>query len=76
MKAFADLAMELDIEDQSSGETQEMEDEEEDDEPLDSWVDFCEGLNEAELRELDVSIQPMRMMLIKVCWFQPLTLLN
>jgi hypothetical protein len=67
-QAFADLAMDFDFEDRSSQGAQEMDEEEEDDEPLDSLVDFCEGLNEVELRELDVSIKPpVRTMLIKVC---------
>ena len=67
-QAFADLAEELDIEEQSTQETQDIEDDEDDDQPLDSWVDFCGGLTDKEVRELDANIQPVWSMLIKVCW--------
>ena len=38
-------------------EAWETDDNEEDDRPLDTWVDLHEGLTEDELRELDVSAQ-------------------
>jgi len=66
-QALADLAKELDVEEQSEWETQEMGDDKEDDQPLDVWVDLCEGLTEVQTRDLDVSVQPVRSMLIKVC---------
>ena len=47
------------------------------DQPLDSWVDFCDGLMEEEVEDLDASIQPMRSMLSEVHWLifnRPLTL--
>jgi hypothetical protein len=66
-QAFADLAKELEKEEISALETQEMEDEQEEDWALDSWVNFHEGLSKAEHKELDVSIQPVRSILIKVC---------
>jgi hypothetical protein len=40
---FADLAKELEKEQISALETQEMEDEQEEDQALDSWVDFVRG---------------------------------
>ena len=64
---FADLTAELDIEEQSVWETEEVGDDEDDDQPLDSCVDLCEGLTEEEVRELNASIQPMHLMLSKVC---------
>jgi hypothetical protein len=66
-QAFADLAEELEMEEALVMEIQEMVDEEEEDQPLDSWVNFCEGLNEEEHNDLDASIQPVWLMLIKVC---------
>ena len=47
-------------------EFQEVEDDDKDDHPLDSWVDFQDGMTEDEVRELDTSIQPVRLMLSKV----------
>lgn len=66
-QAFAELAEELDIEEQSTLDEQEMEDEEEDDRPLDAWIDFREELTREERMVLDASIQPVRSTLIKVC---------
>ncbi|KAF8274193.1 hypothetical protein EI94DRAFT_1562176 [Lactarius quietus] len=65
-QAFADLAKELNLDEQLAHETQDVKDGEEDDQPLDSWVNFHEGLTEEEVTELDESIQPMRSMLIKL----------
>ncbi|KAF8257405.1 hypothetical protein EI94DRAFT_1630941, partial [Lactarius quietus] len=65
-QAFADLAQELDLDEQLAHETHDGEDGEEDDQPLDSWVKFCEGLTEEEVMELDESIQPVQSMLIKL----------
>jgi hypothetical protein len=64
-QALADLANELDIEER---ETQVMNDDEggEDDEPLDGWVDFREGLTAEQVEELDESVKPVRSMLVKV----------
>ena len=67
-QAFADLTKELDFEEQSAQESQEVGDDDNKDQPLDSWVNFCDGLMEEEPEDLDVSIQPVRLMLSKVCW--------
>ena len=65
-QAYAELTDELDVEERSVLEFQEVEDDDEDDHPLDSWVDFRDGMTEDEVRELDASIQPVRSMLSKV----------
>jgi len=65
-QAFADLTKELDVEEQLARESQEVNDDEEDDQPLDSWVDFRDGLTEEEEEDLDASVQPVRSMLSKV----------
>jgi hypothetical protein len=67
-QAFADLAKELEVEEKLALESQEVEDNKEDDQPLDSWVDLQDGLTEEQLEELDASIQPVQLMLIKVCF--------
>ncbi len=38
-----------------------------DDEPLDSWVDFHEGMTAEQKEELDESVKPVCSMLVKVC---------
>jgi hypothetical protein len=64
-QALADLANEIDIEER---ETQVMNDDDgEDDEPLNSWVDFREGMTAEQLEELEESVKPVRSMLVKVC---------
>jgi hypothetical protein len=65
-QALAALGEELDVEERSEWETQEVDDNEQDDQPLDTWVDFREDLTEEQARELDASVQPVRSMLIKV----------
>jgi hypothetical protein len=60
------LAEELDFEECMERETWETKDGEEDDQMLDPWVDFREGLTEEQVIALDRSIQPVRLMLIKV----------
>ena len=51
-----------------NGKNQVMNDDEggEDDEPLDGWVDFREGMTAEQLEELDESVKPVRSMLVKV----------
>jgi hypothetical protein len=65
-QALADLAKGLDLEEREVRETQEMDDGEEDDRPLDTWIDFHEGLTEEQVMALDASVQPVRSMLVKV----------
>jgi uncharacterized protein related to proFAR isomerase len=65
-KALADLAKDLDIEEINEQETWESTDEE-DDQPLDVWIDFQDGLTDEEIKELEASLQPVKFMLVKVC---------
>jgi CHASE3 domain sensor protein len=65
-QALSDMAQELKLEERVEEETQERKDSEEDDRMLDAWVDFHEGLTEEEVMALDVSVQPVRSMLVKV----------
>ena|ERR1700677_787629 len=66
-QAFADLTKELDVEERSAQESQEVEDGDDDDQPLDSWIDFRDDLTKDEVGALDASVQPVRSMLSKVC---------
>jgi hypothetical protein len=66
-QALADLARDLESEERTEQETWETGDDEEDDQPLDTWVDLHEGRTEEEVNQLNESTQPVRMMLIKVC---------
>ena len=65
-QALADLTKELDVEDQAERESA-MGGIDDDDEALDAWEDFRGGLTDEEVKELDISIQPVRSMLVKVC---------
>jgi hypothetical protein len=65
-QALAALGEELDVKERSEWETRDVDDNEQDDQPLDTWVDFHEELTEEQARELDASVQPVRSMLIKV----------
>ena len=65
-QALSDMAQELELEERIEQETQDRKDTEEDDWMLDAWVDFREGLTEAEVMALDVSVQHVRSMLVKV----------
>ncbi len=68
-QALADLAKGLDIEDsvEQENHTVEHDKEGEDNQPLDAWVDFHEGLPAEQLVELEESVQPVRSTLAKVC---------
>ena len=44
-----------------------MEDGDDDDQPPDSWINFCDGLTKDEVGALDASVQPVRLMPSKVC---------
>lgn len=67
-QALSDMAQELEFEEHVEQETQERKDGEEEDQMLDTWVDFHEGLMEEEVTALDVSVQPVRSMFVKVRW--------
>jgi hypothetical protein len=65
-EALAELAKGLDLEDRAENEVREVSDEN-DDEPLNPWEDFRDGMSEEQMRALDASVQPVRSMLVKVC---------
>lgn len=67
-QALSDMAQELEFEEHVEQETQERKDGEEEDQMLDTWVGFHEGLMEEEVTALDVSVQPVRSMFVKVRW--------
>ena len=67
-QVLSDMAQELEFEEHVEQETQERKDGEEEDLMLDTWVDFHEGLMEEEVTVLDVSVQPVRSMFVKVRW--------
>jgi len=62
-EALAKLAKGLNLEERA--EVREENDEE--DEPLNPWEDFQDGMSDEQIRALDVSVQPVRSMLVKVC---------
>ena len=63
-EALAELAKGLDLEERA--EVRE-ENDEVDDEPLNPWEDFRDGMSNEQMRALDASVQPVRSMLVKVC---------
>jgi hypothetical protein len=68
-EALATMAKDLDLDDRVEQQTRAAEDgdNDEEDQPLDQWVDFRDGLTEEEIKELDRSLQPVRSALSKVC---------
>jgi hypothetical protein len=70
-EALAAMAKDLDLEDRVEQQSRDAEvnDDDPEDQPLNAWVDFREGLTEEEVEELDKSVQPVRSTLFKVCQF-------
>jgi len=70
-EALAAMAKDLDLEDREEQQSRDAEvnDDDPEDQPLNAWVDFREGLTEEEVEELDKSVQPVRSTLFKVCQF-------
>jgi hypothetical protein len=66
-QTFADLTKELDVEEQSAQESQEVEDGDNEAQPLESWIEFCDDLTKDKVGVLDASVQPVKSMLSKVC---------
>ena len=68
-EALAAMAKDLDLDDRVEQQMREAEKDADDqeDQPLNAWVDFREGLTEEEVKELDKSVQPVRSTLFKVC---------
>jgi hypothetical protein len=68
VSALADMAQEIELEDRLEQEAWvEGNDDEGEDQPLNALEDFREGLSDEQRRELDVGVQPVRSMLVKVC---------
>jgi hypothetical protein len=65
-QALAELAEDLDLEERVEQETREIEEDGGEDEPLHTWDNFREGLADDEIRVLEESVQPVRLMLVKV----------
>jgi hypothetical protein len=68
-KELAALAVDLDIEEQISREGQldggEGNDDENDDDSVDGWADVREELSDEERQALDISLKPVRLVLVK-----------
>lgn len=66
--ALLELAGNIDVEEQEMDEDDDKEDEDEDeDENVDGWVDERDAMPVEQLAALDKSVQPVRLMLVKVC---------
>jgi hypothetical protein len=65
--ALANIAEGLDNKEQEEYEKQEQNDNDTDDQPLDAWMTFHDGLTDQEREDINLSIQPVRLMLTKVC---------
>lgn len=66
--ALIDMAQEIELEDRLEQEAWvEDDDDEGEDQPLNAWEDFREGLSDEQRRELDIGVQPVRSTLVKVC---------
>ena len=71
-KELAALAIDLDIEERTSREGQSGEgegnDDENEDDSLDGWTDVREELSDEERETLDISLQPVRLVLVKASY--------
>jgi hypothetical protein len=69
-KELAALAVDLDIEERVSREEQSIEEDDEvgDDDNLDGWTDVRAELSDEERKELDKTLQPVRLVLVKVSY--------
>lgn len=63
---LAKIAEGLDKEEQEEYENQEQNDNEAYDQPLDAWMEIQDGLTEKEREDINLHIQPVRLMLTKV----------
>ncbi|KAF8814887.1 hypothetical protein BYT27DRAFT_7038919, partial [Phlegmacium glaucopus] len=64
-KAFAALAEDLDVEERTSRESEDVEDDDDDDN-VEGLPDMCELMSAKERLELDESVQPVCLMLVKL----------
>jgi len=65
------MAQEIDLEDRFEQEARAADDDEGEDQQLDAWEDFRDGLSEEQRKELDVGVQPVRSTLAQVRQQQP-----
>jgi hypothetical protein len=64
--ALIALAGNIDIEEQEMAESSDERDDEEHDENTEDWVDERDAMTVEQLATLDKSVQPVRLMLVKV----------
>ena len=67
--ALIELAGNIELEEQETieqGDDDDKDDDEVEDENVEDWVDERKAMNEEQLAELDESVQPVRLMLVKV----------
>jgi hypothetical protein len=65
--ALMELAGNIDIEEQEAAECGDNRDDNEEDENTEDWVDERDAMTVEQLTELTESVQPVRLMLVKVC---------
>jgi len=64
--ALMELAGNIDVEERESAEHEDERDDDEADEDTEDWIDEREGMTLEQRAELDKSVQPVRLMLVKV----------
>jgi hypothetical protein len=57
----------IDVEEQKMAESSDDSDDDKDDENTEDWVDERDSMTAEQLTALDRSVQPVRLMLVKVC---------
>jgi hypothetical protein len=64
--ALMELAGDIDVEEQDAAERGDDRDDDEEDENTEGWADERDTMTEEQLTELDESVHPVRLMLVKV----------
>ena len=65
-----ELARNIDAEEQEMAESRDDSDDDEEDDNLEGWVHERVTMTVKQLAELDKAVQPVRLMLVKVCEIQ------
>jgi hypothetical protein len=65
--ALIELAGNIDVKEQEMPESSDDSDDDKDDENTEDWVDERDSMTTEQLTVLDRSVQPVRLMLVKVC---------
>jgi hypothetical protein len=60
------LAVDIDLEEKETRDGVESGSDENDDDNMDGWIDEKERMSTEDVKKLDVSVQPVRFMLVKV----------